>query len=973
MTKKEALEEINQTQDFYVEKLISIINGIDKRFETLKEIDFTSPTGTGKTIMVAKLVKKLPDDFFVITSLSKGQLRFQIEKKLKSLVANDNFIVFGLNELTKKTILKEADIVDILPKNRRIIWIRDEGHIATNRWQKVLKNRASHIVNLSATNKTNNGVQCNFCHTMMLRTVSQTMGTPEEALDKLIEVKKVHACVANYNPCALFRVIHDENLPRIISSCEERGLSYINITDENYDMSDLCLDGNKYDVIINKLKITEGIDLKRCHVIYMDSRPSNESTVVQVIGRARRNALFWRNDIDIMSRANTNLLEQTRKCYVFYNVEKTEVGQNELGELTYSLCDTVSVEALKSGIDVYVNNGQLSNGLHIIELKGKTGKFHINFDSDLKVNIVNNKDFYETQSTEFNPYVIDMSKHGFNVQKIYVKPSIVDLFAKYYPGGHDIRKELFYLYKRLAKKHVSATNVNYWEDFLEINNKSKQTESGKWLMFITQTDFRSLTDNHFSELSNEERIEAKRFSYLKDKTTHLEKINIFKKFSSDSYVSLDYDFLKYVEKIECFNTSIADGIADAISTVHNVRQISSNRYLYSIHPLTDFLKEKGLIDLPSLKHFVFSCNKKTFYGCSIEYWKNMLFKIREFEQIDYYDSKYVSLKELNILCKFGFGENSIRNYIRGKYPLVTKKTVNYICKMNYETMLCNWSEKSSYYIYKNDFYNTFQPYTKIINDYEIASIGPDLMKYSNHRYVEDEPVTSKIVKYCKFNRFLTEKYSDVLERIKSEYFKEKNSFGFDKKCNSCLGFCVEYYAKIKIYGEDDFKPFINEARKQVKKNGSDDSEIIRVRAAMIAYREEMKRCYGPTLAGIIPSISVESLIDAKYSLFVAKVVELGNKTADFVASKLYDGNFEHYKKRFDPNLSVNHISALCDFLNEDTIIDLKCTSSINEQHIKQVLAYHYLSTKRSDLRIKKLIIYDAPTDRSIEIHLASNN
>ncbi|MDY4936227.1 MAG: hypothetical protein SO132_05610 [Candidatus Enteromonas sp.] len=73
MTKKEeALLEINETQDFYVSKLSDIITGSDNRFENLKEIDFTSPTGTGKTIMVAKLINSLPSFFFVITSLSRG-------------------------------------------------------------------------------------------------------------------------------------------------------------------------------------------------------------------------------------------------------------------------------------------------------------------------------------------------------------------------------------------------------------------------------------------------------------------------------------------------------------------------------------------------------------------------------------------------------------------------------------------------------------------------------------------------------------------------------------------------------------------------------------------------------------------------------------------------------------------------------------------------------------------------------------
>ena len=200
MNKKEAIQEINETQDFYIEKLINIILGTDKRFEDLKEIDFTSPTGTGKTVMVAKLINRLPNHFFFITSLSKGQLRHQVENKIKSLCLGNNFVVFGLNEYTKNTILQEKDILDLLPNNKEIIWIRDEGHIATNRWQEILRNRSSHIINFSATNKSNNGIQCNFSHTMMLRTVSQNSGTPEDALDQLLEVKNVHRNITGYNP-----------------------------------------------------------------------------------------------------------------------------------------------------------------------------------------------------------------------------------------------------------------------------------------------------------------------------------------------------------------------------------------------------------------------------------------------------------------------------------------------------------------------------------------------------------------------------------------------------------------------------------------------------------------------------------------------------------------------------------------------------------------------------------------------------
>ena len=267
MNREQALKEINDTQDFYVHKLIDIVKGVDRKFEHLKEIDFTSPTGTGKTIMVAKIIESLPDYFFIVTSLSKGQLKVQVKNKIDSLLSQNNYVVFGLNDLTRHSKLKEAELLKLLG-GKKVIWIRDEGHIATNRWFEVLSKISCQIINFSATNLHNNGIQCNFMHTMMLRTVVQSIGSPSEALDKLLEVKKTHAQVLNYNPCALFRILNDENLSQVIRECEKRNLKYINITDEDFDMTELCEDSNEYDVIINKLKITEGIDLRRCHDIY---------------------------------------------------------------------------------------------------------------------------------------------------------------------------------------------------------------------------------------------------------------------------------------------------------------------------------------------------------------------------------------------------------------------------------------------------------------------------------------------------------------------------------------------------------------------------------------------------------------------------------------------------------------------------------------------------------------------------------
>ena len=39
----------------------------------------------------------------------------------------------------------------------------------------------------------------------------------------------------------------------------------------------------------------------------MDNQPKNNATTIQVIGRCRRNALLYRNDIDIMADPNSEI------------------------------------------------------------------------------------------------------------------------------------------------------------------------------------------------------------------------------------------------------------------------------------------------------------------------------------------------------------------------------------------------------------------------------------------------------------------------------------------------------------------------------------------------------------------------------------------------------------------------------------------------------------------------------------------
>ena len=115
---------------------------------------------------------------------------------------------------------------------------------------------------------------------------------------------------------------------------------------------------------------------------------------------------------------------------------------------------------------------------------------------------------------------------------------------------------------------------------------------------------------------------------------------------------------------------------------------------------------------------------------------------------------------------------------------------------------------------------------------------------------------------------------------------------------------------------------------------------------------------------------MDELVCENLKPFISAVVQLGCKTAEFVKTELKITNqLKCGDKIYDPNLSTKHISALADYINYDTIIDIKTTNNITIDYVKQVLAYHYLSTKRTDLDIKKVIVFDAVTGRCVRINI----
>lgn len=152
---------------------------------------------------------------------------------------------------------------------------------------------------------------------------------------------------------------------------------------------------------------------------------------------------------------------------------------------------------------------------------------------------------------------------------------------------------------------------------------------------------------------------------------------------------------------------------------------------------------------------------------------------------------------------------------------------------------------------------------------------------------------------------------------------------------------------------------------------TETSDEIIIRACLLKYKNEIALYYGDQASTKIITASVFTLLQANYEDFVRLVIALGTKTAQFVKETLYSD--KDAQNNVLPGLQAKHIVGLADYITEDTILDIKVTNTIDETYIKQVLAYHYLSTMRSDLHINRVIVYDATSGRYVTVNITPEN
>lgn len=1003
MTKEDAFREINNLQDYYVTELISRLNAPE--YAAMKTLSFTSATGTGKTKMMSKLINKYPDYYFIVTTLSRGQLHHQIRENLNKDCNQNNFTVYGSQDYRINSRLEAVDIIERIPQGTRCVWLRDEGHIKTNRYEELLQDVCWKVINFSATNESST-VLCNFTQTMMLRTVNQIGdSTPKDAIEKLLEIKKAHKRVKNYNPCAIFRCVSGDCdiYTSIIKCCEENNLKYIDITDEDFIMSDLCKDDNEYDVIINKMKIVEGIDIRRAHVLFMDNRPSNNNTTIQIIGRCRRNALLYREDIDILAKENECLLKHTRECYVYYH-EDMSIDKDETGELQAAFCNYISVEKLKCNTEISVIDGQMQNGLYVIELKGKTGTYSIKKDQNTGFNVVYPcTDYYSTklENLQTSPYVF--CKNGKILRENIPLLPFLPNPPTYFIQRTNWKKNQTVSIPDFIKEKFSEFKTVYNEDYLKnillkhcidnlvLQSKTKhpkiQTISKyieEYFQYSEEFGINKILCKQLRSLTNNKLLSLYSYEAKYDIPGDIENIKIgFSSLNQYCLLLLVYCCIKIKESCNASFQNILYYQCIVFETIYKMNyNANENEAICANLILVIYDLYKRDTDLkiefyPILRlHSVAYCDYNEKPNINENDFSSWFVPFFEFIKKQKYYYSFEPVYEM-IVKEINDFEYRIKNNI-----------IDNVC-YSYDRLFKKISQKDNPQEYKSVLYqwelNTYKSYKKVKNDFESSVIGTDLMHQykdyiGNVHWCETSSVTSKISSHTKLNTFISRKYIEEIEQAQPFLFFGKNNFELDSRCNSMLGYCVEYYSKYLIYGKLYLERFYYQAEKEINddnafsKMKNIDNEILNdckiIRACILKYKSMMTLCYGSSVSRFIRAMSLHCMT-SKYLKFVEIVKNLGIKTANYVKQTLYLN--KEPVNNIDPNLSIDHISGLADYITEDTILDIKVRNTIDEKNIKQVLAYHYLSTKRSDLHIRRVIVYDATSGRDVIIDITDKN
>ena len=345
------LQEIIELQNSAVEKLVALTRQNAKNVYT-----FRAPTGSGKTYMMADYMNRLlqinSDVVFLVSSLSKSDLAKQNYDKFCEYRDNNGFrslnpYLINSDIAGEERLYIPADYnVYLLPRDlykkdsrlmagpmlnflhelkwiggKRIVWIKDECHIATSNLDAIADMYFELTVNFSATPNLGRGqhpdveitdAEAEQCKLIKTVVQGEDEDTVKDALNQFEQIKTQYRNLLDVNPCLIIQIsnkqkadeeLNNEILPALNEHPDLKWMLIVNDPKEcdtndvfkakklpvaqwkNYARGNL----SNIDVIIFKLVISEGWDIPRACMLYQARNSRSKQLDEQVMGRVRRN------------------------------------------------------------------------------------------------------------------------------------------------------------------------------------------------------------------------------------------------------------------------------------------------------------------------------------------------------------------------------------------------------------------------------------------------------------------------------------------------------------------------------------------------------------------------------------------------------------------------------------------------------------------------------------------------------------
>lgn len=278
---------LQEVIDLHDDAVSSLIEKIREK----KNVTFKSPTGSGKTHMMADLMNRIlserDDIVFIVSTLSKGNLGQQNYEKFieyqqhgdfpmlkpyiistslsgeESLYIPTDYNVYVLpRDLYKEGgILKHGPMDKFLQEitanifgsglNKQIYVIKDECHQATNNLDELAKLYFAKTINISATPKLSRGqvpdVEITEEQAINAKLIKKVELCEDEvdvsvAIDKFEEIKEKYRNLLGVNPCLIVQISNkdkaDEELQKIfnvLNKPEHQALKWMTIMQKSKD------------------------------------------------------------------------------------------------------------------------------------------------------------------------------------------------------------------------------------------------------------------------------------------------------------------------------------------------------------------------------------------------------------------------------------------------------------------------------------------------------------------------------------------------------------------------------------------------------------------------------------------------------------------------------------------------------------------------------------------------------------------